>query len=248
MSRSGGRDPGPAVGAAHVPVLVKNQSELWPEDESLFYLVASGGLYVCRNHEFFRSCVPAQRGPGQLEEQKTFLVPRFPRIPQALFEESVGFFSEIADLHGSEAAALFLWDRAEQCVRLHVPEQTATVSRYSDGYVSPIGVRYTPPDDLPGHWIPFGDIHCHVGYSAYASGTDKDDELHSAGLHIVVGRIQQEPPDLHVEAVVDGKRFRLDPRQVIEGYERRRRPVEKAWIEKVRVEDQTYVSWQGSLS
>ncbi len=87
-----------------------------------------------------------------------------------------------------------------------------------------------------------------MGYSAYASGTDKDDELHSAGLHIVVGRIKQEPPDLHVEAVVDGKRFRLDPRQVIEGYEQRRLPVAKAWIEKVRVEKQTYVSWQGSSS
>jgi hypothetical protein len=192
--------------------------------------------------------VRAERGPSPLEEQKTFLEPRFPRIPQALFEESVGFFSDIADLHGSEAAALLLWDRDEQRVRLHVPEQTASVSRYSDGYVSPIGVHYVPPPDLPADWIPFGDIHCHVGYSAYASATDKDDELHSAGLHIVVGRIHDEPPDLHVEAVVDGQRFHIDPRQVIEGYRQRRVPAPKSWIDKVSVEDRTYVSWTGSAS
>jgi hypothetical protein len=250
MNEGNGRDhrahPGGTPGA---PVLVKHGPGFsWPEDERLFYMVASGGLYVCRNHEFFRSCVRAGRGPGQLEEQKAFLTPRFPRIPQAIFEQSVGFFSDIADRHGSEAAALLLWDRVEQCVRLHVPEQTASVSRYSDGYVSPIGVHYTPPTDLPTDWIPFGDIHCHVGYSAYASATDKDDELHSAGLHIVVGRIHDEPPDLHVEAVVDGQRHRIDPRQVIEGYRERRVPAPESWIDRVRVEDRTYVSWLGSAS
>ena len=235
--------------APPVPVLVKSDPGFaWPEDESLFYVVAKSGLYVCRNHEFFRSCVPAERGPGQLEKQEPFLAPRFPRIPRAIFEESVGFFSDIADRHGSEAAALLFWDRAEQCVRLHIPEQTATVSRYSDGYVSPIGVHYTPPADVSADWVPFGDIHCHVGYSAYASTTDKDDELHSAGLHIVVGRIHDEPPDLHVEAVVDGQRFGIDPRQVMEGYRTRRCPAPKAWIDRVRVEDHTYVSWRGSAS
>ena len=27
----------------------------WPDDERLFYLVAREGLFICRNHEFFRS-------------------------------------------------------------------------------------------------------------------------------------------------------------------------------------------------
>ena len=136
------------------PVLLKNADGFeWPEDLPMFYLVARDGLYVCRNHDLFRSCVPANGGPRRLADQTSFLLPRFPRIPRELFEQSVGFFSRIADLHGSEAAALFYWDQGEQRVRLHVPDQVATVARYSDGYVSPIGVHYTPPTDLPDDWI-----------------------------------------------------------------------------------------------
>ena len=104
-----------------------------------------------------------------------------------------------------------------------------------DGYRSPIGVHYVPPADLPSDWVPFGDVHSHVDHAAYASSTDKADELHAAGLHVVIGRIRREPPEIHVEAVVDGTRFVLDPGTVIEGYERRRSDVPREWLERVQV-------------
>ncbi len=224
-----------AAGATPL-LLAKDSAFTWPEHERHFTLIARDGLFTCRNHELFTSCVRAERGPGQLEAQHEFLEPRFPMLPRALFERSVGFFAEIARRHGAEAAALLYWDRAQRRVQLHIPEQTATVTRYSDGYTSPIGVHYTPPTDLPEAWVPFGDIHCHVHYSAYASATDKDDELHSTGLHIVVGRIREEPPDVHVEAVVDGRRFRLEARQVIEGYRARDHETPQAWLDQVSIE------------
>ena len=233
-------------------ILLKTDDDFaWPEDIPMFYLLARDGLYICRNHELFRSCVPTRGGPRQFAEQATFLRPQFPLIPQSLLEQSAGFFSEIAERHGSEAAALFFWDRGAQCVRLYVPEQVATVIRYSDGYVSPIGVHYTPPTDLPEDWVPFADIHCHVNFSAYASGTDKQDELHSAGLHIVVGHIDEEPPEFHVEAVVDGMRFRIDPEEVIEGYATRSADVPKEWHARLAVEQPSYNTgqgWYGSVS
>ena len=54
---------------------------------------------------------------------------------------------------------------------------------------------------MPPNLTLFGDIHSHVDEPAYASGTDKWDERYRAGLHIVVGRLGQEPPELHIEAV-----------------------------------------------
>ena len=67
------------------PILVKSDHELaWPERERLFYLLARDGLYLCRQNEFFRSCVKTRSGPSELEEQRTFFEPRFPRIPAAL--------------------------------------------------------------------------------------------------------------------------------------------------------------------
>ncbi len=230
------------------PVMAKRSADLaWPNDERMFYIVARDGLYICRNHDFFQSCVKSTGGPSELEVQSPFLIPQFPMIPCDLFELAVGFFDVIAELQGSEAAAMLVWDRSEQCVRLVVPEQTATMTKAWDGHRSPIGVHYVPPTHLPSDWVPFGDIHSHVDYPAYASTTDKEDETHMAGLHIVVGRLYQEPPELHVEAVVDGARFALEPADVIENYDKhyqeRKRDVPQEWIERVKVETEvSYVS------
>jgi hypothetical protein len=232
-----------------VPVVLKTKRESsWLEQEPIFYVVGRDGLHVCRNHEFFRSCVPAVGGPSELEEQGSFLKPRFPRIPRRIFERAVGFFDRVADRHGSEAAVLLAWDRKARRVRLVVPQQTATMSggwRGSRG--TPIGVHYVPPADLPRGWVPFGDIHSHVNFAAYSSYTDRHDETHSAGLHVVVGRIHREPPEIHVEAVVDGVRFALDAADVIEDYRKRQTQVPEAWLERVKIEvSSAYSSWGSS--
>ena len=202
----------------------------------LYYVLARDGLYIGRNHEFFRSCVPAPAGPSELDEQEPFLEPNFPVIPRASMEQVVGFFDRIADLHVSEASVLLAWDRKAQRVRIVVPEQTATVSRWSDGYRTPVGLYYYPPADLPRDWVLFGDVHSHVDMSAYSSATDQADEEHDAGLHIVVGRLYKEPPEFHVEAVVDGMRFKLELDDVAEGYEDRNLEVPREWIDRVQVE------------
>ena len=218
------------------PILAKAGKELeWPRDERLFYLLAREGLYLCREHEFFRSCVKAKGGPSELYPQQPFFEPRFPEIPPAVIERAVGFFTRIADLHGSEAAALLVWDRGERRVRLVIPEQTATMGGSSGPYRYPIGVHYDPPADLPSDQVVFGDIHSHVDFAAYASHTDVADEAHSAGLHVVVGRIRDESPEFHVEAVVDGERFMLEPSQVVAGYRERQIDAPPHWLDRVKI-------------
>lgn len=220
------------------PVRLKTDGDsCWPEDDELFYLVAREGLFICRNNELFRSCVRAERGPSELASQKELLRPHFPRIPADVIESAVGFFSRVAERQSSEAAAFLVWDRSQLRVRLLVPEQTATIGRGWQGDPYPIGVHYTPPADLPADWVVFGDIHSHVNMSATVSSTDVADEVHSAGLHIVVGRLQYEPPDIHIEAVVDGARFRLDRNDVIEDYRNRSLGVPQEWVDRVEIEE-----------
>jgi hypothetical protein len=71
---------------------------------------------------------------------------------------------------------------------------------------------------------------------AYASATDREDEVHRPGLHLVVGRLYQEPPEFHAELTVDGQRFHIgDLSQVMEKYQcRRPAEVPADWIKKVR--------------
>jgi len=218
------------------PVYVKADADPpWPDDP-MFYLLASTGLYVCRNHALFTSCVPAKKWPRALAEQATFLRTRYPKVPRRLMELAVGFFDAVYAVHRSEAAVLILWDRRRNRARLEVPPQTATTRQ--DGYeqVWPVDVHYKVPLNLPRHVQVIGDIHSHCESSAYASYTDRADETHRPGLHLVVGRIHREPPDFHAEIVVDGTRFRAETRLVLEGYARRRMGFPTRWMDRVTVE------------
>ena len=218
------------------PIYVKTDPNMpWPSDPS-FYLLTANGLFLCRNHEFFSSCVAARRWPGELALQQRGLTLRYPPIPKAEFERIVGFFGQIAEIHGSEAAVLLVWDRSREVVRVVVPDQVAGVSEGWSGRRYAKDVRYEQPLDLPPHQRVIGSVHSHVEGAAYASATDKDDEAYKPGLHVVVGRISTEPPDLHCEVVVDGSRFTVDPSAVLEGYETRDDGFPPEWIDRVQVE------------
>jgi hypothetical protein len=148
-------------------------------------------------------------------------VPWFPTIPRDQVERICGFFEHMSKDHCAEAIALLAWDAIERAVHTIVPLQVAAVGRGSLGGAFPIGVKYQFPQNLPPHWTVFCDIHSHCEMAAYASPTDIEDENAFSGLHIVVGRIDEEPPQFHVEGVVDGARFKLKWDNVVEGYERR---------------------------
>lgn len=234
--------------ALHTPILHWTDGPMpWRDDLEAFYVLAGNGLYLCRNHEFYRSCTKARGFPGELEEASPFLEQHLPKVPQALMEQAVGFFSRVADEHGSEAGLFLVWNRATEAVELLVGPQTATVSQAWNGKVHAVGLHYDVPTDLPPELLVFGDVHCHVHGAAYASGTDVHDEVDKPGLHVVVGRITTEPPEVHAEIVVDGTRFRVDPLDVIEGYERRVEDVPQAWLEQVKVED-VADSWSSGWS
>lgn len=208
----------------------------WPQEENVFYLLTADGLFLCRNHPFFRSSVATDNWPSELAPHKAFLKLNYPRVPQRLLERVVGFFSIIGRRYASEAAVLLAWDRNAKTVVPIVPPQCASVGENWYGEPFPIDVQYEIPD-LPPNLMLIGDIHSHVDGPAYSSATDKEDEVHRPGLHIIVGRLQEEPPDTHVEVTADGVRFQVNNLDaVLAGYRRRREhEVPQEWIDKVTV-------------
>jgi hypothetical protein len=127
--------------------------------------------------------------------------------------------------------------------KIVVPEQEATVWESWTGSRSPLDVRYTVPP-LPARHLLVGDVHCHGNSAAYASATDRDDERYRDGVHGVVGRIEREPPEFHLELSVDGYRFPLAMDQIFEGYRKRRCFVPRQWLERVRVKvDKSTISY-----
>ncbi len=217
------------------PIFLKENSEPFWTNDAAFYVLSRSGLFLCRNHPFFKSCTPARKWPGELGLQEPFLQANFPKIPTELFERIVGFFGHIANLYAAEAAVLLAWDQDTESVGPIVPPQITAISSTSYGKTYPIGVRYEVPTDLPPNLMIIGDSHSHVFMPAYSSVTDQEDESFRPGLHIVVGRLDQEPPDIYTEAVVDGMRFELEMDQGVEGYEKRGSNPPQEWIDRVTV-------------
>src|SRR5690349_5912337 len=127
------------------PICLKSTDTMeWPTDR-IFYLLSRDGLFLCRNHLFFSSCVPADRWPSELAGQKPFLKLDYPKLPQRLIELAVGFFDIICERYASEAAVLVVWNRDTQQLELLVPNQTGTVgSSYYGGHY-PVDLRYEVP-------------------------------------------------------------------------------------------------------
>ena len=92
--------------------------------------------------------------------------------------------------------------------------------------------------------ILLGDIHSHGNMLAFTSMTDAQDEVHRDGIHAVVGRIEEEPPEVHVEFAIDGERFRVPDEQIFEGYEQRRLDAVPAeWLERVHIRELGWRDW-----
>ncbi len=217
------------------PIYLKTDEEMpWPEKQSVFYRLTSDGLFICRNHQFFRSCVPTDTWPTELASQRTFCQIAYPKLSRRLLERVIGFFDKVGNDLSSEAAALLVWDGPARQVDVIVPDQVGIVSIGWCGQRYPLELEYDIPS-LPPHLCLIGDIHSHVDGPAYASYTDKSDEAYRPGIHIVVGRLRDEPPQFHCEVVTDGVRFRTDLHSVTAGYHRRRlNDVPKAWLDRVK--------------
>ncbi len=219
------------------PIYVKTQADMpLPEGAPVYYVLGSNGLFLCRNHPLFASCVNARTWPTELAPHAQKVRLRYPPIPQPDVERLVGFFDAVFRRHGAEAVAVLVWDRGAGRNEVQVPAQRATVREGWTGRRYPLDVRYDLGDELGPGKSPVGTVHSHGDGAAYASHTDHEDEAYRAGLHIVVGRINEEPPEFHCEFVVDGVRFTVEPGAAMAGYERRNTDVPQAWLECVTVE------------
>ncbi len=209
----------------------------WPQDEKVFYLLSRDGLFLCRNHAFFRSCVPAPDWPPELEGQQSFLKIQYPKVPALLVERIVGFFDAAWNLLGGEAAVLLAWHHERQRVYPIVPRQVATVHRTRAGTTYPSRLHYETPS-LPPSITIFCDLHSHCDAGAYTSTVDEDDESFRPGLHAIVGRLRQEPPQFHTSAMADGLRFRVKERVLFGSYRRRRMDFPRSWLRRIEVREE----------
>jgi len=231
-----------------IPIYMKTSEEMLRPNDPEYYMMTANGLFLGRNHKFFSSDVPAKRAPRQLAGQKPFCEIRYPKLGVSALEFIVGFFDRVFHKHGSESIVLLFWNQNKQRYKLLVPEQEATVWESYSGTRSAMDVTYKLPIPMPRDHLLVADIHCHCDFGAYTSFTDERDEQYRDGVHAVIGQIDRDPPQFHLDIAVDGTRFRMDFNQLFKGYGRRRLDVPQKWMDQVKVKvsrPKTY-SWSDS--
>jgi len=177
-----------------------------PEDETC-YIVAKDGIYLQKNLDLVQSLTPVDK-ISFLEELPSFAKMNIPKIPTKLFANILTFFKEVYKLYKSEAVVLLFYNKSRKSYRIYVPEQE----------VSGGSVNYKTEKTIKDFNL-IGSIHSHASMSAFHSGTDKNDEENFDGIHMTIGKVDEEFFDICSSIVVNGLRVPILPQDYVENLE-----------------------------
>lgn len=220
-----------------IPIELNLSGRKLPELEpgEMRYVIARDGVYLDRRGAFYSTSVLLKDPPAALADYPQRCVIDCAPIPTSMLAEMIGFFQAAYELHGGEAALVLLYYPDDSRFEWHCPSQTVEVhERWGKWYVSD-SVEFENPLSLPLGAMAIGDAHSHEG-SPHPSWVDKHDEDHLDGLHLIVGNIVRTQPTLHTDFAIDGARFRVPDRLIIEDWPEPPYPSPPAeWMDRIRI-------------
>ena len=168
----------------------------------------------------------------KIEEEALYTMPS---IPHVMIEKLDQFFRLVDAQHGTESIVMLTYDINETGPEgwgILVPDQSNTS----------VHCNYEPQsiaDIKEDHIMIVGSVHSHPGMSAYASGTDHQDQADFDGIHITFGwqkSVNNGATQYYIEMQMAGKAYKLDPEDVFEDYiiEKAPDPEVVEWTEKVK--------------
>jgi len=147
-----------------------------------------------------------------LQDEATYALPP---IPRAMVDKLDEFFRLVDAQHGTESIVILTFDPTKEGSEgwgILVPEQTNTATHCK---YDPDSVAALKED----HVLIVGSVHSHPGMSAYASGTDHDDQADFDGLHITYGwqsAVSNGLTQYHAELQMGGTVFNINISDVFE--------------------------------
>ena len=212
------------------PVYLKDEELRGPINESLFFLLANNGLFLIKEMDLYRASLKMEGVPGLLSHEESFQL-KVPKLPKALVETGMGFFSVLYHLYQSEGILLLFYSPTAG-FHVEAPKQSVYLRGPGRPYYM---VDYENPP-TPEGFSRLGTWHSHAMFPAYHSREDRLDEMGEDGLHIVVGDLDLAIPSFSFSFMINGRRFFLNKEEVIEGYDRSIFPPED-WVENVSCVD-----------
>jgi len=186
-----------------------NNGEEIPSDDTC-YIIGKNGIYLKKTLDLIESLTPVDK-ISFLEDVQTFAKIKIPKLPIKLFANILGFFRDVYKLYSSESVVLLYYNKNDKSYKVFVPEQEVSCASLS--YKS---------DNTIQNYLLVGSIHSHANMSAFHSGTDVHDEEKFDGLHITIGKVNDnEFFDVCGSIAVNGMRVVIDPMEYVDGLEAR---------------------------
>lgn len=184
-----------------------NNGDGMPSDDTC-YIIGKNGIYLKKTLDLIESLTPVDK-ISFLEDVQTFAKMKIPKLPTKLFANILGFFRDVYKLYSSESIALLYYNKSDKSYKVFIPEQE----------VSGASLSYKTDQTIKDHLL-VGSIHSHASMSAFHSGTDVHDEEKFDGLHITIGKVNDnEFFDVCGSIAVNGMRVVIDPIEYVDGLE-----------------------------
>lgn len=214
------------------PIRLKTDTAAAPPG-NLYYEVAANGIFQVRDTKTHRAVTRAEHDVPGLQAAEETIELRFPRIPRALAEDVLAFFYEVHHRWMGEAIVILFYDPERETFEIGVPPQT--IAAYTDSAGRSITDHHLEYGEVarPPGFLRLGTIHSHGSLPAYASHTDCEDERYEDGLHVVFGHLTASQISRSAAFVASGRRFPLDPDEVLEPAEIPAREAPEAWLAQV---------------
>lgn len=222
------------------PIVLKDAPHLEPPGR-LYYEIASNGVFQVKDTPIYHAVTRATRDvPGLYPSQERLLM-KFPRLPAALVEDAVSFFDAVFEQFDGEAIVLLFYRAETREYRAEAPPQRIPGYRDAAGRLRAYLRLDYGSVPRPEGFVPFGTIHSHAELSAYASGVDCDDErFRGDGLHVVYGHFGRPPLSRSAAFVANGRRFQVEPEQVLPDCDAPAGPARSDWMARVQFEETTW--------
>jgi len=189
------------------PIWMNDGETEMPTDD-IFYIVAKDGIYLKKSMGHFDTVSKVDE-ISMLGECESFALLHVSKITTRQFAQILTLFREVYKKYKAECNVILHYNIKRKRYRIEVPRQD----------VSGASVDYANGEESYKNYIRIGTIHSHANMTAFHSGTDQSDEEGWDGLHITLGKMDEDYFEISCSVMSSGERFMVNPEDYIEGVE-----------------------------
>jgi hypothetical protein len=193
------------------------------------YILGRNGYYLKKENKLFSSVVPVEK-ISSLNKVTPKIEWQAEKIPYTIIKKAHEFFKTVYSSHKSEGVVLLkykndIWD-------IVVPDQVL-----SGAYVKYESSKFKGI---------VGSIHSHCMMHAFFSSIDDRDQASSDGIHIVLGKIMLNIPEIVTSIYVNGYQQEFNPSDLINDLPKFINPSHK-WLDRVKVNKEYDIKYDDEM-